>query len=85
MIKQCKVLFYNQFSNVLAFKFSDLDVQITINEKLDSKVRTVNVKFEDNCYSLTDEEETKEIKISKKYDINKSKEQHVSTVDVENA
>jgi hypothetical protein len=57
LIKQCEVLSYNPYSNVLAFKYDGLNIQITIDKQLDKKVRNVYIKFENNTYTLSDEKE----------------------------
>ena len=88
MIKSCEVLSYNPYSNILAFKYDDLIIQISINKKLDKAIRYVNIKFENNDYFLTDEDVTKDVKSSKKIIAKEIelevKEEQVSAQDVEN-
>ena len=43
MIKECKVLSYNKFLNILVFDYSGKQVQTTA--KLDTECKTVFVKY----------------------------------------
>ena len=45
MFKECKVLSYNKFLNILVFDYDGKQIQTTI--KLDDNCKTVYVKYED--------------------------------------
>lgn len=50
MIKECKVLSYNKFLNILVFDYSGKQVQTTA--KLDTECKTVFVKYKDGKYEV---------------------------------
>ena len=50
MIKECKVLSYNKFLNILVFDFNGKQVQTTA--KLDTECKTVFVKYKDGKYEI---------------------------------
>lgn len=50
MIKECKVLSYNKFLNILVFDYSGKQIQTTA--KLDTECKTVFVKYKDGKYEV---------------------------------
>ena len=50
MIKECKVLSYNKFLNILVFDFNGKQIQTTA--KLDTECKTVFVKYKDGKYEI---------------------------------
>ena len=55
MIKECKVLSYNKFLNILVFDYSGKQVQTTA--KLDTGCKTVFVKYKDGKYEVVSKNE----------------------------
>lgn len=55
MIKECKVLSYNKFLNILVFDYDGKQVQIT--SFLDYKCKTVFVKYQNNKYEVVSKNE----------------------------
>lgn len=55
MIKECKVLSYNKFLNILVFDFNGVKIQITA--KLDTECKTVFVKYKDGKYEIVSKNE----------------------------
>ena len=50
MIKECKVLSYNKFLDILVFDFNGKQIQTTA--KLDTECKTVFVKYKDGKYEI---------------------------------
>ena len=55
MIKECKVLSYNKFLNILVFDYDGKQIQITA--KLDTECKTVFVKYKDGKYEVVSSNE----------------------------
>ena len=55
MIKECKVLSYNRFLNILVFDFNGKQIQTTA--KLDTECKTVFVKYKDGKYEVVSGDE----------------------------
>lgn len=55
MIKECKVLSYNKFLNILVFDFNGKQIQTTA--KLDTECKTVFVKYKDGKYEVVSKNE----------------------------
>ena len=55
MIKECKVLSYNKFLNILVFDFNGKQIQTTA--KLDTECKTVFVKYKDGKYEIVSKSE----------------------------
>lgn len=55
MIKECKVLSYNKFLNILVFDYDGKQVQATSH--LDDKCKTVFVKYQNNKYEIVSKNE----------------------------
>ena len=55
MIKECKVLSYNKFLNILVFDFNGKQIQTTA--KLDTECKTVFVKYKDGKYEVVSSNE----------------------------
>ena len=55
MIKECKVLSYNKFLNILVFDFNGKQIQKTA--KLDTECKTVFVKYKDGKYKIVSKNE----------------------------
>ena len=70
MIKECKVLSYNKYLNILVFEYDGNEIQITA--KLESNQKTVFVKYKDGKYEIVSKDEyDKSIKKPiKKKDVN---------------
>ena len=73
MIKECKVLSYNKFLNILVFDYSGKQVQTTA--KLDTECNTVFVKYKDGKYEVVSKNEYEKYtrSLSKKKEIEVSK------------
>ena len=72
MIKECKVLSYNKFLNILVFDYDGKQIQITA--KLDTECKTVFVKYQDGKYEVVSKNEYEKYTRSlskKKYEISK--------------
>ena len=74
MIKECKVLSYNKFLNILVFDYDGKQIQITA--KLDTECKTVFVKYKDGKYEIVSKNEyEKSIRnLKKKKDKDETKE-----------
>ena len=55
MIKECKVLSYNKYLNILVFDFNGKQIQTTA--KLDTECKTVFVKYKDGKYEVVSKNE----------------------------
>ncbi len=55
MIKECKVLSYNKFLNILVFDYDGKPIQTTVVIDTDSK--TVFVKYKDGKYEIVSKNE----------------------------
>ena len=55
MIKECKVLSYNKYLNILVFDFNGKQIQTTA--KLDTECKTVFVKYKDGKYEIVSKNE----------------------------
>lgn len=55
MIKECKVLSYNKFLNILVFEYDGKPIQTTVN--LDIDYDTVFVKYKDRKYEIVSKDE----------------------------
>ncbi len=55
MIKECKVLSYNKFLNILVFDYEGKQIQTTV--KLDTECKTVFIKHEDGKYKIVSKNE----------------------------
>lgn len=55
MIKECKVLSYNKFLNILVFDYEGKQIQTTV--KLDTKCKTIFIKYEDGKYKIVSKNE----------------------------
>ena len=79
MIKECKVLSYNKFLNILVFDFNGKQIQTTA--KLDTECKTVFVKYKDGKYEIVSKSEyDKSIR-----NYNKKKEKEIEINSEENA
>lgn len=79
MIKECKVLSYNKFLNILVFDFNGKQIQTTA--KLDTECKTVFVKYKDGKYEIVSKNEYE--KSIRNY--NKKKEKEIEINSEENA
>lgn len=79
MIKECKVLSYNKYLNILVFDFNGKQIQTTA--KLDTECKTVFVKYKDGKYEIVSKNEYE--KSSRNY--NKKKEKEIEINSEENA
>ena len=79
MIKECKVLSYNKFLNILVFDFNGKQIQTTA--KLDTECKTVFVKYKDGKYEIVSKDEYE--KSIRNY--NKKKEKEIEINSEENA
>ena len=50
MVKECKVLSYNKFMNILVFDYDGNKIQTTV--VLDEKAKSVFVKYENEKYEI---------------------------------
>lgn len=50
MIKECKVLSYNKFLNILVFEYDGNKIQATVT--LDENIKSVFVKYENGKYEI---------------------------------
>lgn len=50
MIKECKVISYNKFLNILVFDYNGKQIQTT--HVLDNECKTVFVKYQNNKYEI---------------------------------
>lgn len=55
MIKECKVLSYNKYLNILVFQFEDKQIQTTA--EIDEKCKVVYVKHKDDKYEIVTKSE----------------------------
>lgn len=55
MIKECKVLSYNKFLNILVFDFNGKQIQTTA--KLDAECKIIFVKYKDGKYEIVSKNE----------------------------
>lgn len=79
MIKECKVLSYNKYLNILVFDFNGKQIQTTA--KLDTECKTVFVKYKDGKYEIVSKSEyEKSIR-----NLNKKKEKEIEINSEENA
>ena len=79
MIKECKVLSYNKYLNILVFDFNGKQIQTTA--KLDTECKTVFVKYKDGKYEIVSKNEyDKSIR-----NYNKKKEKEIEINSEENA
>jgi len=46
--KSCRVLFYNKYSNILAFDFDGISVQTTVTKPLDIKSGYIDIQYTGN-------------------------------------
>lgn len=79
MIKECKVLSYNKYLNILVFDFNGKQIQTTA--KLDTECKTVFVKYKDGKYEIVSKNEYE--KSIRNY--NKKKEKEIEINSEENA
>lgn len=79
MIKECKVLSYNKYLNILVFDFDGKQIQTTA--KLDTECKTVFVKYKDGKYEIVSKNEYE--KSIRNY--NKKKEKEIEINSEENA
>ena len=79
MIKECKVLSYNKYLNILVFDFDGKQIQTTA--KLDTECKTVFVKYKDGKYEIVSKSEYE--KSIRNY--NKKKEKEIEINSEENA
>lgn len=79
MIKECKVLSYNKYLNILVFDFNGKQIQTTA--KLDTECKTVFVKYKDGKYEIVSKSEYE--KSIRNY--NKKKEKEIEINSEENA
>ena len=79
MIKECKVLSYNKYLNILVFDFNGKQIQTTA--KLDTECKTVFVKYKDGKYEIVSKSEYE--KFIRNY--NKKKEKEIEINSEENA
>lgn len=79
MIKECKVLSYNKFLNILVFDFNGKQIQTTA--KLDTECKTVFVKYKDGKYEVVSKYEyEKSIR-----NVNKKREKDIENNSEKNA
>ena len=79
MIKECKVLSYNKFLNILVFDFNGKQIQTTA--KLDTECKTVFVKYKDGKYEVVNKSEyEKSIR-----NVNKKREKDIENNSEKNA
>ena len=75
MIKECKVLSYNKFLNILVFDYDGKQIQITA--KLDTKYKTIFFKYKDFKYEIIKKNEyekyTRSLSKKKEIEINSDK------------
>lgn len=55
MIKECKILFYNKFLNILVFDYDGKPIQTTTI--VDDDRKTVFVKYKDGKYTIVSKDE----------------------------
>lgn len=55
MIKECKVLSYNPFLNIIVVEFGDKIIQMT--GKIDKGVKTIFVNYEDGIATISSKED----------------------------
>lgn len=55
MIKECKVLSYNKFLNILVFEYGGKPIQTTV--VIDADCKTVFVKYKDGKYEIVSKSE----------------------------
>lgn len=55
MIKECKILSYNKFLNILVFDYDGKPIQTTAN--LDTDCKTIFVKYQNNKYEIVSKNE----------------------------
>ena len=79
MIKECKVLSYNKYLNILVFDFNGKQIQTTA--KLDTECKTVFVKYKDGKDEIVSKSEYE--KSIRNY--NKKKEKEIEINSEENA
>jgi hypothetical protein len=79
MIKECKVLSYNKYLNILVFDFNGKQIQTTA--KLDTECKTVFVKYKDGKYEIVSKSEYERSIRS----FNKKKEKEIEINSEENA
>ena len=79
MIKECKVLSYNKYLNILVFDFDGKQIQTTA--KLDTECKAVFVKYKDGKYEIVSKYEYE--KSIRNY--NKKKEKEIEINSEENA
>ena len=79
MIKECKVLSYNKYLNILVFDFNGKQIQTTA--KLDTECKTVFVKYKDGKYEIVSKNEYEKSIRS----FNKKKEKEIEINSEENA
>ena len=79
MIKECKVLSYNKYLNILVFDFDGKQIQTTA--KLDTECKTVFVKYKDGKYEIVSKSEYEKSIRS----FNKKKEKEIEINSEENA
>lgn len=78
MIKECNVLFYNKFLNILVFEYEGKKIQITA--EIDNTQKTVFVRYKNNKYEVVTKNDyhrefknkDNSIKVTKKSDISKT-------------
>lgn len=73
MIKECKVLSYNKFLNILIFEYDDKQIQTTMH--LDSEPKTVFVEYKSGQYKIVSKDE-----YDKSIQENKRKEKRIPKV-----
>lgn len=79
MIKECKVLSYNKFLNILVFDYDGKQIQTTA--KLDTECKTVFVKYKDGRYEIVSKNEyEKSIR-----NVNKKREKNIEINSDKNA
>lgn len=74
MFKECKVLSYNKFLNILVFDYDGKQIQTTV--KLNDECKTVYVQYEDGVCEFVDKE-----KYMKMISKNKKKSEKVINVE----
>lgn len=81
MIKECKVLSYNKFLNILVFEYDGKQIQTTSH--LDGEPKTVFVEYKNGLYRIVSKNE-----YDKSIQENKKKEKRISkansSVDLDN-
>lgn len=73
MIKECKVLSYNKFLNILVFEYDSKQIQTTVH--LDSESNTVFVEYKNDKYRIVSKDE-----YDKSIQENKKKEKRISKI-----